>query len=88
VENILHKPDRISSGISLLDLANYDFLLQVEAYSSPLDRHEALARALGICSGLVLGLNYCQKLRFRSTLLEMNRLIKNSFRARQLKITP
>lgn len=58
VETILRKPAGISDQSSLLDLAYYETLLQVETYSSPLERHDALARALGMCPGFVLGLNY------------------------------
>jgi hypothetical protein len=58
VEIILRKPVGSSDASSLSPLTDYEFLVQVDAYSSPLERHEALARALGICPGFVLGLNY------------------------------
>lgn len=57
VETILRKPNGTSSKITL-DVPYYSALLAIETYSSPVMRHEALARALGICPGLVLGLNY------------------------------
>ncbi|HEY9891102.1 MAG TPA: hypothetical protein V6D37_04735 [Candidatus Sericytochromatia bacterium] len=58
VEIIIRKPVGISDASSLSHLTDYEFLLQVDAYSSPLERHEALARVLGMCPGFVLGLNY------------------------------
>jgi len=57
VEIILRKPDGNSDEIPN-DLSRYSALLKVESYPSPVIRHEALARALGICPGWVLGLNY------------------------------
>ena len=60
VETLLRKPTgrSRSNGNLLSNLSNYEFLLKVEGYASPLERHEALARALGICPGFVLGFNY------------------------------
>ncbi|GAA6622587.1 hypothetical protein [Scytonema sp. NUACC26] len=58
VETILRKPDDISDETSLLNSPRNEALLKVESYSSPIIRHEALARYLGICSGFVVGINY------------------------------
>jgi hypothetical protein len=63
VETILRKPcDGYSdndgySECTALNLPRFLELLAVKSYS-PLERHEALARALGICPGLVMNLNY------------------------------
>lgn len=58
VETILSKPDGISDETSLLNLPYNEALLRVESYWSPIIRHEALARALGMCPGFVVSLNY------------------------------
>ncbi|MCL1473077.1 hypothetical protein [Argonema antarcticum] len=54
VEIILRKPDG-SDDETLLNLPRYEALLQVESYCSPLIRHEALARALGMRPCWVVG---------------------------------
>ncbi|MDB9515890.1 hypothetical protein PN466_02810 [Roseofilum reptotaenium CS-1145] len=59
VNTILTKPDGNNcKRLDSFDGSRYDALLQVENYDSPTTRHEALARVLGICPGLVVGLNY------------------------------
>jgi len=59
VKAILTKPDGYNYKLlDNFDGSRYDALIQVESYDSPTTRHEALARALGICPGLVVGLNY------------------------------
>jgi hypothetical protein len=57
VEIILRKPDGNGDEIPN-NLSRYSALLNVKSYPSPVIRHEALARALGICPGWVLCLNY------------------------------
>lgn len=59
VNTILTKPDGNNcKRLDSFDRSRYDALLQVENYDSPTTRHEALARVLGICPALVVGLNY------------------------------
>ncbi|MEM9541508.1 MAG: hypothetical protein AAGA60_18690 [Cyanobacteria bacterium P01_E01_bin.42] len=50
-----------ASGFNQKDFFNltrYEALLKMPSYDSPVTRHEAIARFLEICPGLVLGLNY------------------------------
>lgn len=58
IETVLRKPQGFTKESCLLNLSRYDTLIQIKNYDSPVTRHEALARVLGICPGLVLGLDY------------------------------
>ena len=64
-------------------------VVRVEEYPTAIPNNEFEAIVVKYCKYLPVEspLIPCQNLRFRSTLLEMNRLIKNSFRASPLKIT-
>lgn len=63
VDSILRKPTYIdnslieNSAVCTLNLPRYLELRRIKNYS-PLERHEALARGLGMCPGLVVNLNY------------------------------
>lgn len=57
VENILRKPYGYTDN-SELNLPRFLELLALKSYCSPVIRHSALARALEICPGWVVGLNY------------------------------